>query len=146
MLPPPARRYDLTVSEPSTSSAVEILVVEDDPDIADSLDLLLRDEGFLVALAEDGLAALERVAAHRPDLILLDVMLPRLDAVGLVTELRARGVGPDRVPVILLSAGSQLGDAQRAVGTPYSLRKPFSLEEILALIRRALDDRSGAQA
>jgi two-component system response regulator MprA len=131
------------VSSPLPTPDVEILLVEDDRDIADSLELLLRDEGFQVELAEDGLEALAAVDAHRPDLILLDVMLPRLDAVGVAAELKARGVGPDRLPVILLSAGSALGDAQRAVGTPYSLRKPFSLEEILGLIRRALAERTG---
>jgi len=129
-------------SEERPGHAPLVLVVEDDEDIADSLVSLLESESFRVAVASDGLSALSHARSLRPDLILIDLMLPRLDGVSFAEELRGgelRGV-----PLILCSAGRQLEQAAHRIGTPYFIRKPFELDEFLALIRRALDERSRA--
>jgi DNA-binding response OmpR family regulator len=117
-----------------------VLIVEDDADVADSLASLLDAELFDVEVAADGIAALDLARRRRPAVVLLDVMLPRLDGVGVAAELR-RVPGLADVPLILASAGRQLDETARQMATPYFLRKPFHLDELLTLIRRAV--RSG---
>lgn len=108
-----------------------ILVVDDDPAILQSLVFVLEDEGFAVRSASNGRAALALHEQERADLILSDVMMPLLDGVGVVAELRGRG---DHTPVILMSAVHtdpvELGVA--------SLAKPFSLDRLFALIQEIL--------
>jgi DNA-binding response OmpR family regulator len=128
-----------TVPAPGTTS--RILVVEDDPDISESLASLLRDEGYDVEVAADGVLAVEAACKSPPDLVLLDLMLPRLDGVGVAAELDKMGLGLSRVPIVLVSAGHQLAEAARKIGTTFVLRKPFELREILLSIERALDGR-----
>src|SRR5438477_7528611 len=96
-----------------------VLIVEDDEDIAESLASLLDAESYRVAIASDGISALERARKRTPDVILLDLMLPRLDGIGVAAELRRMNHGLERVPLILFSAGRQLEQAAREVGTPY---------------------------
>jgi DNA-binding response OmpR family regulator len=116
-----------------------VLVVEDDEDIAESITVLLDTEQFRVSVAADGLSALDHACSRRPDVVLLDLMLPRLDGVGFAERLR-RVPGMESVPLILCSAGRQLEEAARRIGTPYYLHKPFELDQVLALIHRALAD------
>ncbi|MFC7483159.1 response regulator [Luedemannella flava] len=80
-----------------------ILVVDDDVDIARFVEMNLRMEGFDVVVAHDGVAALEEVAARRPDLVLLDVAMPRLDGVEVTKRLRADAM-TSAIPVIMLTA------------------------------------------
>lgn len=127
-----------TVPAPGTTS--RILVVEDDPDISESLASLLRDEGYDVEVAADGVLAVEAAGKSPPDLVLLDLMLPRLDGVGVAAELDKMGLGLQRVPIVLVSAGHQLAEAARKIGTAFTLRKPFELREILISIERALSE------
>ena len=80
-----------------------LLVVDDDPQVADLVTQLLRDEGYLITAAADGLAALDAIGRERPDVILLDLMMPRLDGFGVLERLhdnRAWG----NIPVIILTA------------------------------------------
>lgn len=121
--------------------APHVLIVEDDEDIADSLATLLDAEGYAVATASDGPRGVDQAVALHPDVILLDLMLPRLDGVGVAAELKRRGGGLERIPLILLSAGRQVEEAAVEVGTPYFLPKPFDLDAILALLERALRER-----
>ena len=115
-----------------------MLIVEDDDDIAESLASLLGSESFEVAVAGDGLAAVEKARTRGPDVILLDLMVPGLDGVSVAAALRQGRDALARVPLILVSAGRHLEEAAFEVGTPYFLRKPFDIDELLDLIRLAL--------
>ena len=114
-----------------------ILVVDDEPDILLMLRMSLEDEGHEVFMAPDGLAGLERLSEHRPDLVVLDVMMPVLDGFGMLERKRAAG---DQTPVVMLSAKSEQADLDRALslGAVEFVSKPFDLDRLVALIDRVL--------
>ncbi|MEV4561692.1 response regulator transcription factor [Kitasatospora sp. NPDC049285] len=120
-------------------SAGRVLVVDDDAAIRRTLERGLRLSGFTVAVAEDGPAALERIAAAPPDVLVLDVNLPGLPGTEVCRSLRGRG---DDTPVLMLSALDELADrvAGLQAGADDYLVKPFALEELVlrlhALLRR----------
>ncbi|HMJ33523.1 MAG TPA: response regulator transcription factor [Baekduia sp.] len=120
---------------------MRVLVVDDEPAVRESLERVLRHDGFEVALAGDGREAIRCLAAVRPDAVLLDVLMPELD--GLEVCRRMRGAG-DRTPVLMLTARDAVGDrvAGLDAGADDYLLKPFALEELLARLR-ALLRRSG---
>jgi CheY-like chemotaxis protein len=106
-----------------------VLVVDDDPDILEAICDILEVEDYRVAKARNGLEALERVDAERPDAILLDLMMPVMDGVTFAQALRDR---PARdVPIVVISAD---GNPQRAasVGARAYLAKPFDIDTLLA--------------
>ena len=113
-----------------------ILVVEDEPSIADLLALALGAAGHQVAVAGDGRAALRRLAEARYDLVLSDVMMPFLDGAGLAVAMRADPALRD-IPLILMSAVHR----SPALSVPHAafLRKPFDLGQLLATVERVLD-------
>ena len=113
-----------------------ILVVEDEPLIADSLAYSLRRDGFEVDVATDGPGALRQAAERLPDLVVLDLILPGLD--GLEVCRRLRNGSP--VPVIMLTARGEESDrvAGLELGADDYLVKPFSFRELLARIRATL--------
>ena len=113
-----------------------ILVVDDEPSYRDALAVSLRREGFLVQVASDGFEALERFDAYKPELVLLDVMLPRMSGVDVCRELRARS----RVPIIMVTARDAEIDTVVGleVGADDYVTKPFRLRELVARIRAAL--------
>lgn len=113
---------------------MRILVVDDDPGIAESLNRALRREGYAVSLAADGEAALAAVAGDAPDAMVLDVAMPKLDGLSVCRRLRAAG---NRLPVLVLTARHSLGDrvAGLDAGADDYLVKPFDLEELLARLR-----------
>jgi len=111
-----------------------ILVVEDEPTILDVLVDVLRDEGYAVLATPDGAAALELLAGVQPDLVLMDVMLPRLDGRAVVRRMRERA-GLAGVPVILMSAAAPVDPAALGVGF---LPKPFDLDRLLDAVTAAL--------
>ncbi|MGX8904602.1 response regulator transcription factor [Streptomyces netropsis] len=114
-----------------------VLVVEDDPGVRSTLDQLLRFEGYRVLLACDGLEALGLLEQERPDLAVVDVVMPGLDGLGLCRMLRRRG---DRLPVLVLTARHEVGDrvAGLDAGADDYLAKPFATEELFARIRALL--------
>ena len=124
--------------------SVEILVVDDNAAVRDSLRRSLTFEGYEVRTAQDGLEALDSVAEHVPAAIVLDLQLPRLDGLETCRRLRARG---DDVAVLMLTARDATRDRVTGldVGADDYLAKPFALEELLARLR-ALLRRSGARA
>jgi DNA-binding response OmpR family regulator len=117
-------------------AAERILVVEDDPDTGELLQMIIRAEGFYVALARDGEAALASLAAHPPDLILLDLMLPQMDGFEVCRRLRLA----TRVPVIMVTARTSTADKVQGLnlGADDYVDKPFEPEELLARIRAQL--------
>ncbi|KOU42431.1 MULTISPECIES: response regulator transcription factor [unclassified Streptomyces] len=132
----------------STTRAVRILVVDDEPEVRAAVEDGLAVEGYEVKGAQDGLAALSEVAAWRPDAIVLDVMMPVLDGLGVCRQLRAMG---DRTPVLVLTAldsVSERVDGLEAGADDY-LVKPFALDELIArvraLLRRAAPDPAEQQ-
>ncbi len=108
-----------------------VLVAEDEPDIAGLIDVALTRVGFVVKTVRDGVAALEAAERQPPDVIVLDVRMPRLDGIEACQRLRARKVLQE-VPIIMLSALAQDVDAVRGLsaGASAYLVKPFSPQEI----------------
>jgi two-component system, OmpR family, response regulator RegX3 len=113
-----------------------ILVVDDEQSYRDALSVALRQEGFAVEVAADGIEAIERFDASHPALVLLDVMLPRLSGIDVCREIRSRS----RVPIIMVTARSAEIDAVVGleVGADDYVSKPFRLRELVARIRAAL--------
>lgn len=120
-----------------------VLVVEDDPSIAIGLRINLESEGYEVYLAEDGERGLDLARTVEPDLIVLDVMLPKRNGLEVLHDLRNEG---RTMPIIILSAKSAEMDkvAGLELGAEDYVAKPFSLAELLARVRGAL--RRGAAA
>ncbi|MEU7815504.1 response regulator transcription factor [Pseudonocardia sp. NPDC049154] len=127
---------------------MRILVVDDDRAVRESLRRSLAFNGYQVDLASDGLAALEAVDTQRPDAMVLDVMMPRLDGLEVCRRMRAAG---DELPILVLTARDAVSDrvAGLDAGADDYLPKPFALEELLArlralLRRRTVDDIAAA--
>lgn len=126
--------------------AGKILIVEDERDIARMLDYNLRKEGYATAVEGDGARAAAAAAKERPDLVLLDLMLPGLDGVEVLRRLRA-DQKTAAVPVIMLTAKS--GETDKVVGLELGaddyVTKPFAVKELLSRIKAVLR-RSSAKA
>jgi two-component system response regulator MprA len=105
-------------------------VVDDEPAIRDLLSAILADHGYRIRTAPDGLAALAAVSADPPDLVLADVMMPRLGGDGLLTRLRLHGY---LMPVVLMSAACA---APEVAGMTAFVPKPFDADRLLALLSR----------
>src|SRR3954469_15494903 len=120
-------------------SGGRVLVVEDDADIADVLRRSLRNEGYEVRTSADGVDALDAAAGFFPDLVVLDLGLPRLDGIEVCRRLRA---GSD-VPILMLTARTETEDRVDGLdsGADDYLVKPFERRELLARIRALLRRR-----
>jgi len=119
-----------------------VLVVDDEPNITDLVSMALRYEGFDVEVAGDGRSALARAQSFRPDLIVLDVMLPDLDGFGVLKRIRAEG---HPVSVVFLTAHDATEDKVNGLtlgGDDY-VTKPFSVEELVARVRAVLRRTGG---
>jgi DNA-binding response OmpR family regulator len=118
-------------------STERILIVEDERPMRTALEDVLTGEGYRVLSAADGQSGLERAIAEKPDLILLDIMMPRLDGYAVCAELR-RLHNP--VPILMLTAKGMIEDRVQGldVGADDYLVKPFSTEELLARVRALL--------
>ncbi|MDQ4045468.1 MAG: response regulator [Chloroflexota bacterium] len=112
-----------------------ILVVDDEPGILDLLTVLLDEEGYVVLPVGDGVAALDVLAETAVDVVITDVMMPRLGGVGLIRAIRAREDGRS-VPAILVSAGDR--PSLDGLGASVFLAKPFDLDELLDAVHGAV--------
>lgn len=125
-----------------------VLVVDDEESYREALSVALSREGFAVETAADGVEALARFSATSPDLVLLDVMLPKMSGIDVCRELRSRS----GVPIIMVTARAGEIDAVVGleVGADDYIAKPFRLRELIARVRAALrrapDQASGAPA
>src|SRR5262249_14381861 len=122
-----------------------IVVVDDEPSITDAVATALAYEGFEVAQVHDGRDALEIVSDVRPDLVVLDIMLPDLDGVTLLKRLRQDGVN---VPVLFLTARDEPSDRVEGLvagGDDY-VTKPFTLAEVVARVHAILRRTRGEPA
>lgn len=122
--------------------AVTVLIVEDDKNIAELLQLYLEKEGYAVAIAGDGGKGLEKFRTIKPDLVLLDVMMPVMDGWAVCKTIRAES----QTPIIMLTAKSETDDKVTGLksGADDYITKPFEMKEVLARIEAVLrrTDRS----
>jgi two-component system response regulator MtrA len=119
-----------------------VLVVDDDPALAEMLGIVLRGEGFEPAFVADGDAALGAFRRERPDLVLLDLMLPGTDGIEVCRQIRAESV----VPIVMLTARSDTVDVVLGleVGADDYVVKPFKPRELVARVRARLRTREEA--
>ncbi len=132
----------VTVTESRAAPAPRLLVVDDEPNILELLSASLRYAGFDVTTAADGPGALAAARTVRPDLLVLDVMMPGMDGFTVVRRLRESGM---RAPVLFLTARDATEDKVTGLtlgGDDY-VTKPFSLEEVVARIRAVLRRTGG---
>ena len=115
-----------------------ILIVEDEPNIVESLSFLLTREGFSVASEKDGAEALAKVRAYKPDLVILDVMLPNRSGFDILRELKTIGPLPR---VLMLTAKGQSADRETALesGADLFMTKPFSNSELIEAVKSLLN-------
>jgi DNA-binding response OmpR family regulator len=129
----------MNVSKAAAGAAPKrrVLVIEDDPSITLGLRINLEAEGYAVLAAEDGERGLEIARAERPDLVILDVMLPKLNGFQVLQAIRRDGI---MMPIIVLSARTAEMDKVTGLelGAEDYVAKPFSLAELLARVRAAL--------
>ena len=121
----------------STSRVSKVMVIDDSKTIRRTAETLLKKEGFEVILATDGFEALSMIADHQPDLILLDIMMPRLDGYQTCALIKHHRVFR-HTPVVMLSSKDGLFDRARGrvVGSDNYITKPFTREELLSVIEQ----------
>lgn len=114
-----------------------VLVVDDEPSIVELLSVSLKFQGFEVETASNGAEGLDKARRFRPDAVILDVMMPGMDGMGLLRRLRADGID---APVLFLTAKDAVEDkvAGLTLGADDYVTKPFSLEEVIARLRTIL--------
>lgn len=116
-----------------------ILLVDDEPNIVKIVSRRLESEGFEVSIAMDGEMALEKARAEKPDLILLDVMLPKLSGYEVCRQLK-QDARYQRIPILMLTALAQQTDEEFGfeIGTDAYMRKPFKTQQLLDKINELI--------
>ena len=133
----------------SGSGGARVLVVDDDPQLREALTRALELDGYVIDTASNGVKALEAIGSQRPDVMVLDVMMPYVGGLDVCRTLRDR---KDRLPILVLTARDEIGDrvAGLDAGADDYLTKPFALEELRArlraLLRRTATDVDGEDA
>ncbi len=117
----------------------KILVVDDEPDIVDTIEFRLKSKGYKVISAYDGLEALEKARSEKPDLIVLDVMLPKMDGFQVCRLLKFDENFKD-IPIVMLTAKTQESDkaAGTETGADEYMTKPFESEKLIEVVDRLL--------
>jgi two-component system response regulator RegX3 len=125
-----------TTASDQAAAGVRVLIVEDEPSLAESIEYTLEREGFRPILALDGAQAIERFRADRPGLVLLDLMLPQLSGLDVCRIIRAEST----VPIVILTAKG--GEADKVAGLELGaddyVTKPFSMRELVSRVRAQL--------
>lgn len=109
--------------------------------MTEALAEVLTGEGHDVRVAEDGEQGLQLLFSAHPDVILCDVEMPVLDGPGVARRVIAHNAGAEKIPLILLSGVADLRRLARELGTPYFLGKPYTVDQLLAVLDRALVER-----
>jgi CheY-like chemotaxis protein len=117
-----------------------ILVVDDDIDMQQTIRNILEDEGYAVVVAEDGLAALEKLDGITPSVILLDITMPRMNGYQFAEAVAQRGLRPG-IPIMVLTADGRAPEKAAQIGAEGYLTKPFALLELVAAVERLLASR-----
>jgi CheY-like chemotaxis protein len=112
-----------------------VLVVDDDAGLQETLQAALEFEDYEVVVAEDGLVALEKLSAVTPDLILLDIMMPRMDGYAFAKELQRRGLRAS-IPVVILTADGRARQKAAQIGADGYIEKPFDIPDFLDEVAR----------
>lgn len=121
-----------------------ILIVDDEPNLVLALELLMKREGYEIRAAEDGEKAVEIAEEFRPDLILLDIMMPRMDGYEVCQRLRAMPALRD-VAIVMLTAKGREVEREKglALGADLYITKPFSTREVVRKVKEILAAKSG---
>ncbi len=121
----------------------KILIVDDEPNIVISLEFLMQQSGYEVAIARDGEEALAQMASFQPDLVLLDVMLPLRNGFEVCQKIRENSLW-NRVKVVMLSAKGREIEVSKGLtlGADAYITKPFSTKDLIAQVQRLLSDRA----
>ena len=116
-------------------SELKVLIIDDSKTIRRSAESLLKKEGCTVVTASDGFEALAKIVAQKPDIIFVDIMMPRLDGYQTCALIKHSGVF-HKTPVIMLSSKDSIFDKARGkiVGSEHYLTKPFSKDDLLSVI------------
>ena len=133
------------MAETKSLSGVRVMVIDDSNTIRRSAEIFLMQAGCQVILAENGFDALAKIADHRPDLIFVDIMMPRLDGYQTCSLIKKNGKHKE-TPVIMLSSKDSLFDRARGrmVGCDEYLTKPFSKESLLKTVEAHLPASNAA--
>ena len=118
----------------------KIVLVDDEPDIVKTMEMFLKQEGFNVITASDGIMALDKIRKEMPDLIILDIMLPKLDGYKVCRMLKF-DEKYDKIPIVIFTARAQELDKDKAkeVKADAYITKPFQPELLLAKIKELLE-------
>jgi len=132
-------------AETDSQATTKIMVIDDSKTIRRTAETLLRNEGFEVIVATDGFEALSMIADHRPSLIFLDIMMPRLDGYQTCALIKHHKIFR-HTPVVMLSSKDGLFDRARGrvVGSDHYITKPFTREELLAAIEQHCTSGTGS--
>ncbi|MBP7960407.1 MAG: response regulator [Caldilineaceae bacterium] len=125
----------------------KVLIVDDEPNIVISLEFLMNQAGYVVEIARNGEDALDLIASFLPDLVLLDVMLPRVDGFDVCQRVRENAEW-DAIKIVMLTAKGREVEVAKglALGANAYITKPFSTKELLAEVKRLLADNESFPA
>jgi signal transduction histidine kinase len=133
----------LSAAAPAPVTRARVLLVDDDPEILEATSQLLREWGYAVDEARDGATALSLARDARPDLMLVDLMMPVMDGWTLIRRMREEELGKG-VPVVVFSADSDAREKAKALDADAALRKPFELQELQDVVERLLARKPAA--
>ena len=127
----------------------KVLIADDDPDILDAVTMILESQGFVVAKAHDGIECLEKLDAEKPDLIILDLLMPKMDGFAVFRELKGpKRQGHQAVPVIILTSVREEASRRRyelengqELSPDEYLEKPISPRALLDSVEKLLERR-----
>lgn len=122
-----------------------VLLIEDEPHIAEAIRFILSRAGWQVTLHDDGQDAIGVIAAAQPDVLILDLMLPGRSGLEILADLRSGDGGQKALPVLMLTARGQLRDREAAerAGASAFLAKPFANADVLAAVRTLAGEEAG---
>ena len=122
-----------------------ILIVDDDPELSDGLRIMLERQGYRVLQARDGQQGKSLIYQHRPDLVILDMMMPRMGGYPVLEHFRDKKDAP---PIIMITAneGSRHKAYAEYLGVVDYIRKPFAMERLLESVERGLSGEPGPEA